>query len=641
MSHEVTKQPGVAARSEAWQYAALALAVALCYSNSLRAPFQFDDPRPHARLDYSTRPLVWASFALNRAISGADTWSYHLLNVLVHLGCGLLLLGILRRTWARADLNLARSASSGPALVTTLLWLCHPLQTESVTYLSQRAESMAAFFFLALLYAFIRSTSSARPLLWQALALLSLALGFATKEIIATAPLVVLLYDATFLERGPIQALGRRRGFYAALFLAALALFVLFVASLLFAERSTGFKLRSLGPLEYARTQPGVVLHYLRLAFWPHPLVFDYGWPIARSPGDYLPQTLAVAVLLGASIVLLARRSWIGFAGAWFFVILAPTSSFVPIKDAAFEHRVYLSLAAVMLAVVVAGGWVCRRYFSGARFMPHTLATSAVIALGTATVLRNQDYRSTVTLMQTVVAHAPDNARGHYNLGAALLGAGRTEEAIAELSEALRLNPKNDSTCWNLGMAYMRLKDVDRAIGFFERAVELEPRNQAQLIDLSSLLLAVGNPSKALEHIKKALEIPPNTAVEQLILGRCLASLGRFDEALAALREAARTAPEPAEPCLAFAQTVCSKPEASQEERREALRMARMANELTGSRRADVLETYAMAQAATGDFERAVALVEEALRLPLQPRDQVIADRLRRQLEEYRRSAGQ
>src|SRR5262249_23718078 len=131
------------------------------------------------------------SFALNRWISGADPWSYHLWNVLVHLGCGLLLLGLVRRTAELVAPGLAHGTRAGLALATALLWLCHPLQTESVTYLSQRAESMAALCYLAVLFTFVRSATAARPLAWQALALVSLALGFASKEIIATAPVAV------------------------------------------------------------------------------------------------------------------------------------------------------------------------------------------------------------------------------------------------------------------------------------------------------------------------------------------------------------------------------------------------------------------------------------------------------------------
>src|SRR5262245_15019501 len=302
--------------SRPWlQALSLALAVAVCYANSLRVPFLFDDPLPESRLDYSTRPLVWATFALNRLISGADTWSYHLFNALVHLGCGLLLLGVLRRAAAQIAPRVASDARDRLAFVTALLWLCHPLQTESVTYLSQRAEALAALFYLAFLYAFLRSTSAARAWGWQALALLALALGFATKEIIATAPPLAWLYDTIFVAGGPLRALRLRKAFYGALALATAVLFFVFIAPQRFAEGSSaGLRLEKFGPLEYARTQSGVILHYLALALWPHPLCLDYGWPIAKTPAEYLPQTLVVGTLLLAALVLLVRRSWIGFA---------------------------------------------------------------------------------------------------------------------------------------------------------------------------------------------------------------------------------------------------------------------------------------------------------------------------------------
>src|SRR5262245_24758982 len=169
-----TDGASAARSSRPWlQALVLALAVAVCYANSLRVPFLFDDPPPERRLDYSTRPLVWATFALNRLISGADTWSYHLFNALVHLGCGLLLLGVLRRAAAHSAPHLASRTRDRLAFVAALLWLCHPLQTESVTYLSQRAESLGAFFFLTVVYSFLRSVSGPNTRRWQIFSLLS------------------------------------------------------------------------------------------------------------------------------------------------------------------------------------------------------------------------------------------------------------------------------------------------------------------------------------------------------------------------------------------------------------------------------------------------------------------------------------
>src|SRR6185503_5241349 len=125
-------------------------------------------------------------------------------------------------------------------------------------------------------------------------------------------------------------------------------------------------------------------------------LCFDYGWPIARTLGAVLPQALLLGALALAGLVLLVRGSWIGLALAWFFVVLAPTSSIVPIKDPAVEHRMYLPLAPLVLLAVVAGWWACRRYLPGVRHLPQALALVALLALSATTIRRNHDYRSAI-----------------------------------------------------------------------------------------------------------------------------------------------------------------------------------------------------------------------------------------------------
>src|SRR5688572_27509856 len=217
---ETSKEAGAGVVRASWAQAlALLLLVAVCYANSLAGPFLFDGPflnAPRARLDYSWRPLVWASWDLNRALGGMETRGYHVFNALVHLGCGLLLLGVLRQAAALVAPGVAARTRDALAFVTASLWVCHPLQTAAVTYLSQRAEALGALFYLAVLYAFLRSASAARRRAWEALALLALALGLVTKEILVTAPVVLFLADAVLVSGGWRAALRARRGFHAA-----------------------------------------------------------------------------------------------------------------------------------------------------------------------------------------------------------------------------------------------------------------------------------------------------------------------------------------------------------------------------------------------------------------------------------------
>lgn len=527
------------------------LAVIACYANSLRVPFLLDDPfqveAPFVQIDYSTRPVTMASFALNHAISGDSTWSYHLLNGLVHAGCGLLLFGLLRRTLALVA-KFTPAARNNLAFVTALIWVCHPLQTAAVTYLSQRAESIAAFFYLGVLYAFVRSTSAARPVRWQALAATSLALGFAVKQTIATAPLVLFLLDAIFLS-GPLKALRKRPAFYASLVLVTASSVLVFVLPILGRPGvSAGFQIPDSTPLEYARTQAGVVLHYLKLALWPHPLCFDYAWPIAKEAQEYRVQVVVIAALLAAVAVLLVRRPRLGLVASSFFLLLAPSSSLMPIRDAAAEHRMYLALAPLLLLVVLASRSVLgnmRRPALLRRAAPALgplLAGAATLVLAGLTVRRNADYATAERIWRLTARQAPHNPRAHGNLGAALFEEERLPEAIEELTIALGLDPKADYVHHTLGTIYLRLGERQRALNFLERAARLgqDPRALEQL---GLLFFEQEDYVRAAHSFQREVDLVPRHADARYQLANTLGQLGRSAEAERQFREAMRLDP--------------------------------------------------------------------------------------------------
>ncbi len=579
------------------------LAVALCYANSLRVPFLFDDPLPGVALHFRTRQLVWASFALNRALSGADTWSYHVLNALVHLACGFLLLGVLRRALALARPAAPACAHANLALVVTLLWLVHPLQTASVTYLSQRAEALATLGYLGTLYGFLRALDAPAPRRWQAFALASLAVGFLSKETVATAPLLVLLAEHALVP-GTLRAnLRRRWRFHLALWLVACALTLLVIAPKLFApESSSGFgRHESFGPLDYLRTQPGVVLHYLRLVFWPHPLVFDYGWQLARTPAQWLPQALALGALALGALVWLARGAPLGLALTSFFVVLLPSSSVVPIKDLAFEHRMYLPLAPLLLLAALALRHAAAQAGPRAMRLLPWVAAAALAALGLVTVRRNHEYRSAVALWSTVVERAPANARAHNNLASALLDLEppsrvQVDEAERLLTRARELAPETSYVHRNLARVAAARGEIGAAIAALEHALALEDSAAARG-DMALLLRLSGRARESEPHLRRALELEPGRTQTRLELGRLLAALGRPAEA-----------------------------------RDELVRVAERAGPAQGA----ALEALSAAHAALGERAAAMAALEQALALPEVQRDPAFAARLGTRLSTLR-----
>jgi Flp pilus assembly protein TadD len=574
--------PPSAEAAHAPRAAALALVLAGVgvYANALRGPFLFDDASLWLEqgLELRNRPLVRASFALNRYLGQGDTLGYHALNVLVHVFAGLCLFALVRRTLrARARPQPAGAIAFGVAL----LWLVHPLQTESVAYISQRAESLAGLCVLAALLAFARAfgrPASARARAWQALVFVAFALGMATKEVAATLPLLVLLYDRAFLAGSFAGALRARPGFYAALAASALALGAWFIGPLLLGAETSGFALEGVTPLEYARTQAGVVLGYLGLAFAPRGLCLDRMAPVAHGLGEWLPHALVLVALLAATAWALARRPALGFVGAWFFVTLAPSSSVVPIQDLAVEHRMYLPLAAPLVLVVLALFALAARLARGRARLAPALVGALALALGLAAVRRNRLYQDAVAMWTDVVTKAPHNWRGHLSLGMALLERGDEAEAARALERSLELEVRPNTYLY-LGRAYSRLGDHERALAAFDQADHLRPLHAETLLDrgiaylrkgdaralvdlqrsaaleptptaffnLGVAALNAGDGARAEPSFRRALELLPDSPQAVGGLGRALYLQGRTSEAVRELERALALRPDDAE----------------------------------------------------------------------------------------------
>jgi tetratricopeptide (TPR) repeat protein len=544
---------------------ALVLAGALCYANSLRGHFVFADENFGQADDFSlrSRPLYWATIAVNRWISPWDPLGYHLFNIAVHLLAGLALLGLLRRTLALLPGAVAPGRQAWFAFAAALLWLVHPLQTNAVTYLAQRTESLSGLFALAALLAFVRSATApsgsgmrgARS--WSALALAAFAAAVATKEIAITLPVLILLYDRTFLAGSFAGALRQRRAFYTTLAGTAVILGVIFIAPILLADASSaGFRVIDVSPAEYARSQPAVILHYLALSFWPRGLCLDYMWPIAREARDWVPHALALAVLAAATAWALARRSWIGMAGAWFFVLLAPTSSVIPIQDLAFEHRMYLPLAAVVVLVLAALWSAIGRISPRPDRLRTAVPLALALALGAATFDRNRDYSSAVRLWSTVIECAPHNWRAQLGLGTAYVRAGRPAEGLPALVRSAELAPL-PNTFVLIGQAHARLGELPKAIAAFDRADALRRRHSETLLHRGQALLKRGDLARATADLEAAVALGTDAAATALYnLGITELRAGDPARAERRFRAALEHAPHDVEARIALAQVL-------------------------------------------------------------------------------------
>ena len=549
--------PAPRARHVAIAALVLALAALVVYHPSLHGGFVFDDGRtilenesirdlgnlgavlsPPPGAGVGGRPVANLTFALNHAAGGLNPWSYRITNLGLHVLAALLLAGIAARTLLLPALcrHFGRAAH-GFAFAIAALWLLHPLQTAVVSYVSQRTEALMALFHLLTLYAFIRAASGATARTgWLVVSVVACALAMASKEVAVTAPVLVFLYDRTFISGTFREAWRRRRGYYVAL--ASLwALLALLMAHSPVTERGVGFGL-GVSMTRTLLTEATAVLTYLKLAFWPHPLVFDYGRAFATANAATLLSLVACVGLVAGTAWLLRRRPAVGFTAAWVVVALAPTSSVVPIiQQPIAENRMYLPLAGA-IALLVAGGYA----LFGRRAWP--VLVLAALMLGALTRERSVDYRDPVALWTDTLEKRPANARAHSNLAGALLAADNAVAAHRHATAALQLQPGYADAHTNAGAALLRLGRPNDAIPHFLTAGRAQPESADAHFNLGNALHHANRAADALRHYEDALRLNPRHPKALNNASVALFDLGRFDDAIARARAATRVAPD-------------------------------------------------------------------------------------------------
>ena len=372
-------------------------------------------------------------------------------------------------------------------------------------------------FYLLSLYCAIRGFSSTNSRRWYILAILACALGMGTKEVVATVPFMVLLYDRIFVSRSFKDILTRRWGLYGGL----AATWIIFGVLAFSNPRGStvGFSFAGLSWFEYVMTQCKIIVgSYLKLSIWPYPLVFDYGWPIVRSFGQVVPYALVlVGLLIGTVVALRYRPAW-GFLGVWFFVILGPSSSVVIIiTEVAAEHRMYLPLAAVVVAVVLGGYIVLTRLAKRrARLVwtsAYILAGVVIVVFGLLSVSRNSDYASEFSIWDATVRARPDNFRAHNNRGLAYSARGQYELAILDFDRAIVLNPVYSKAYNNLAWVLSahrdgQVSDRIRAVQLAKKACELADYKDPSYLDtLAFAYSELGQFAQAIKTATKAVSI--------------------------------------------------------------------------------------------------------------------------------------
>lgn len=542
--------------------------VLLAYANSLKAPFVFDDfhvivynrniqdLKAFFSSPFWLRPrfLVDATFALQWYFFGKNVFPYHIFNLLIHLANTLLAYGLTitvqRILQSRISIR-AHSAALFPlfAFAATAVFAIHPIQTQAVTYIAQRYTAMMATFYLGSLWTYLIFRENHRPG-YGVLACLAAGLAFLCKQTALTLPLTIAVIEIIlFAERHSfwrehifwVLAVGLLAVgvllFHLGFFPRAFVSWEHFVGDLDRASRETALVPR----LSYFFTQLRVLCLYLGLLLFPARQCLDYRYPFTHSFFEGWTPLAAVLLILLLAVAWKSRRRFplVSLGIGFFFTTLALESSFIPIRDAAFEHRLYLA--------VLGYGWIffslVHRLCTVRPMLAATAGVSALIVFLLATHMRNEVWADPIALWREAAERNPRNARAYNNLGRLLLDAGRFDEAHAYLEQSLQLDPLRPNVHFNLGLSYARRGLYADAAQSFSAAVMLQPDNAKFHYNLGLAFQNTGKTEAARQAYEAAHILDRELTEPALNLAAIAYHENRYDEAQHILQNLARQEP--------------------------------------------------------------------------------------------------
>ncbi|MEM9365525.1 MAG: tetratricopeptide repeat protein [Planctomycetota bacterium] len=650
----------------------------------------------------NNRPIGLYSFALNWHFGQDEPFPYHVVNLAIHVANGLLLfIGyplaafLYRQHWMGITNPRLHGADLCVGSLIATAWVIHPLTTQAVTNIVQRYESLATLGYLGVWVGVLLYLLDRRVL--GCLAVVSFAwIGLLSKEVFATAPLSVLLFDRLITRERWWLVVKKRWGLYG-LMLTPFLWFVPMVSRFLNPTRpaigsTMGFGIEGHSSWEYFRTQPEIIWHYIGLVLWPQDLCFDYVWRIQSNPRIYLTLGGLLVSIIGLAAMIYLRATTSSLASfesgskleeatnakAWcfkwglaswlvltFFFILAPTSSVIPIADLAFEHRMYFASSCLIALIILAGGVLLSRLQKSSE-KPAVLAAGTgliilgvLMLLGYRTHLRNLDYRSELQVWQTAIDASPQNPRAWYGLGQAYARLGRKDLALQPMIRAVGYsNTPVSHFDAGLGECLSAAGRLEDAARLYMRALERKPNDREVMNDLGVVYLRLDQLDQAKESLEAAVEMGYSLAKYNLALvhwrqGNAVEAIASWEDVLPV--DAARHASawrlawvfatssdarirdvDRAERLLRehydLGHTLASVPDGETDSERFSDKTKQDATE-----NAYVLDAWAATLAAQGHFNAAVDVASQALRIAKSKPNESLLPELADRLAGYRR----
>jgi len=522
------------------------------YSNSLHSHFAYDDltnisSNPYIRINdinlgdlydagfksvLPKRPVSYISFALNYYFGQFNVTGYHVFNIVVHLINGILVY-LLALIIFKQAYDIQRDQSKPfhivsiqlPSLFAALVFITHPIQTQSVTYITQRMNSMAVMFYLCALFLYIKGrrvqTRNMRGLFFFG-CFVSWIMALGSKEIAATLPIIVLLFEWYFFQDFRREWLMKNLRYFLCVFILIGLLVLYFLGATPFDEILTRYSIRDFTPEQRVLTQPRVVVFYMSLLLYPHPSRLNLLHDISTSTSLLVPITtilslLIIIGLIGLAIYLGKNHRLISFCILWFFINLAIESSVIGLMMI-FEHRLYLPMFGVSLIVFhLLFNKILKR-----TWIAVSISLIIVLFLGAGTYLRNEVWQDSESLWTSVVSHNDRSHIGHNNLGLELARQGRINEAIGHYDKALKLKPNYAKAHNNIGISLSNIGDVSGAIDHYKEALRINPDCVSAHNNWGIALALQGRLDEAIGHYLDALSIRHDFAAAHYNLKRAL-----------------------------------------------------------------------------------------------------------------------
>jgi len=529
---------------------------ALAYFNSFHCAFHFDDgayiindPAIRNIQDLQriwgicpSRFVTFFTLALNYHFHKLHVFGYHVVNLAFHLATALLVWWLTLLTFSTPSMKENEISKHGDfiALFAGLIFVSHPVQVEAVTYIWQRAASIAAFFYLASLCFYVRSRLSrddrSASGIYYYFSFITAVAAMFSKENAVTLPLMVILYEFFFF--GPPKRVVDKYAFSFLPLLSIIPLTVLLAKSGRFQavyDMSAGSD--TISPWHYFLTQLRVLVTYVRLDFLPFNQNFDYDYPVFKSIFE-LPVFSGFMFLIAVicfAVHLFSKYRIVSFAIFWFLLTLLPESSFLPLKDVIFEHRLYLPLAGY--SIFLASG---AYYLWGKNNIYGLLmALSLIIACyAFLTFQRNKVWRDEITLFNDTVQKSPHKARPYSSLGVAYIDQGNFTRALFDLNKVIAIDPSFRHAYFNRGAFYEMQGDLARAISDYDQAIKINPMDAEAYFNRGNIYNKQNDPARAVSDYSRAIEANPRYGKAYLNRGITYRRLGDITKALADLGHA-------------------------------------------------------------------------------------------------------